>query len=370
MAPGRESPRVDPTRLTSGILGLPGVERMSDSHIKATRFWLALIALILVIAAMRQAQTLVVQILLATFVALVASPQVFWLKKKGLPVWLAVGLVVVALLLFFVLLGLIVGGASRQFSAKLPFYREQLLVRLRELGELLGERAASTLREMLEAIDPSRAMSLALDLINGLSEALTNVFVSGFVVILMLFELTVFPDKLHAALPDSRVLDYFDTVVTSLKRYFVLKVGISLLTGVCVGIFVAIVGLDFAVLCGLLAFLLNFIPNIGSILAAVPAVLLALIQLGPGPALVVVAGYVAINMLIGNVIEPSVTGQGVGLSTLVVFLSLVFWGWVLGPVGMLLSVPMTMAIKIALESSPQTRWAAVLISSKVPEATD
>jgi AI-2 transport protein TqsA len=109
--------------------------------------------------------------------------------------------------------------------------------------------------------------------------------------------------------------------------------------------------------------MLNFIPNLGSIIAAVPAVLLALIQLGVGDALYTGLGYVVVNMLIGNVLEPRMMGKGLDLSTLVVFLSLVFWGWVLGPVGMLLSVPLTMTLKIALESFDDTRWVAVFLGS-------
>ena len=135
-------------------------------------------------------------------------------------------------------------------------------------------------------------------------------------------------------------------------------------------------GLDFPLLWGLLAFLLNYIPNIGSIIAAVPAVLLALVQIGPGRAIVIAGGYVAINLLIGNLIEPRVMGQGLGLSTLVVFLSLIFWGWVLGPVGMLLSVPLTMTLVMALESQEDTRRYALILtrsksrksSSKDPDA--
>ena len=112
---------------------------------------------------------------------------------------------------------------------------------------------------------------------------------------------------------------------------------------------------------GLLAFLLNYVPNIGSVIAAVPAVLFAAVQLGPGAALWAAAGYLVMNVAVGSILEPRFMGRGLGLSALVVFLSLVFWGWVLGPVGMFLSVPLTMMIKIALDSHPDTHWIAVLL---------
>ena len=114
---------------------------------------------------------------------------------------------------------------------------------------------------------------------------------------------------------------------------------------------------------GVFAFLLNYIPNIGSIIASVPAVLLSLIQLGPMPALISAVGFFLVNTMVGSVVEPKVMGEGIGLSTLVVFLSLAFWGWVLGPVGMLLSVPLTMAVKIALGGEESTQWISILLGS-------
>jgi predicted PurR-regulated permease PerM len=124
-----------------------------------------------------------------------------------------------------------------------------------------------------------------------------------------------------------------------------------------------IIGVQSAVLWGLLAFMLNYVPNIGSIIAAVPAVLFALVGLGVGGALATVAVFAVVNVLIGSIIEPRYMGRGLGLSTLVVFVSLVFWGWVLGPVGMFLSVPLTMTVKIALGASESTRWVSVMLGS-------
>jgi AI-2 transport protein TqsA len=145
-----------------------------------------------------------------------------------------------------------------------------------------------------------------------------------------------------------------------------IKTWMSLATGIAVFIWLVIIGVNYAVLWGLLAFFLNYVPNIGSIIAAIPAVLLALIQLGLVKSIIVAGGFTVINLLIGNVIEPRFMGRGLGLSTLVVFLSLLFWGWVLGPVGMLLSVPLTMTAKIALDSRDETRWLAILLGPEIP----
>jgi predicted PurR-regulated permease PerM len=116
-----------------------------------------------------------------------------------------------------------------------------------------------------------------------------------------------------------------------------------------------------------LAFLLNFVPNIGSIIAAIPAVILALIQLGFIGAIEVAVIFMLVNIILGSVLEPKYMGQGLGLSTLVVFVSLIFWGWAFGPVGMLLSIPLTITLKLALQSNPQTKWIAVLLDSEAKE---
>ena len=166
----------------------------------------------------------------------------------------------------------------------------------------------------------------------------------------MMLEASVFSEKVSFIRNDTgKTLTNIAGFLDNTQRYMAIKAFTSLITGVLIGISMALMGVDYAVLWGFLAFLLNFIPNIGSIIAAVPAVLMTLLQLGGGSAVSVAIIFLAVNMLIGNVIEPRVMGRGVGLSSLVVFLSLVFWGWLLGPVGMLLSVPLTMLVKFAAE---------------------
>ena len=129
--------------------------------------------------------------------------------------------------------------------------------------------------------------------------------------------------------------------------------------------FAMVMQIDYPILLGLMAFLLNYVPTIGSIIAAVPAVMLAVVQHGGSHGLYTALGYVLINVGISNWLEPKVLGRGLGLSPLIIVISMFFWGWVLGPVGMLLSVPLTMAIKIGLEAGPETRWIAVLMGATV-----
>ena len=120
---------------------------------------------------------------------------------------------------------------------------------------------------------------------------------------------------------------------------------------------------------GFLGFVLNYIPTIGSIVAAIPAVLLAAVQLGPGMAALIAGGYLVINITIGNALEPRIMGDQLGLSPMVVFLSLVFWGWLWGPAGMLLSVPLTVVLRSILIHRDETRWLAILLGpNRIPRA--
>ena len=158
----------------------------------------------------------------------------------------------------------------------------------------------------------------------------------------------------------------FKKFIGDINHYLLIKTGVSVTTGILIGIWMSILGVDFPVLWGFLAFLLNYVPNIGVVIAAVPAVILALIQYGFGQAALVAGGYLAVNFIIGTIVEPKIVGRGVGLSTLVVFLSLIFWGSLLGLIGMVLCVPFTMTLKFALESNEQTRWIAILLGPEEP----
>jgi predicted PurR-regulated permease PerM len=182
----------------------------------------------------------------------------------------------------------------------------------------------------------------------------------------ILLEASSFPNKLRVLLGHPhQVFPQFTKFMSDLERYMVLKTLISLATAILVATWLSVLGVDSPILWGFLAFLLNYIPSVGSTVAAIPAVLLALIQFGIGRAVMVAAGYMAINFILDNIIEMRLMGNRLGLSTLVVFLSLLFWGGLLGSVGMVLCVPLTMTLKFACENNKGTEWIAVLLGSGV-----
>ncbi len=216
---------------------------------------------------------------------------------------------------------------------------------------------------MLDYFDPSAAMKVAATTLSGLGAALTDGFLILLTVIFILFEASSMPRKIKLALENpEKSFSQFSRITSSVQGYLVIKTAVSLLTGLSITLWLLFLDVDYPVLWGLLAFMLNYVPNIGSIIASVPAFLLAFIQHGISSALLVILGYAVVNVVVGNIIEPRYMGKQLGLSPLVVLLSLVIWGWVLGPVGMLLSVPLTMIVKIALEATEDLRWVAIMLS--------
>ena len=324
-------------------------------------------ALVVIAAGLKASQDLMVPFLLATFIATIAATPMFWLQRKGVPAGLSLPVVMVLIVFLVILLGALVAQSASAFSSELPFYQERLLVLQGELVALLQPLIEPLgidiqLKTVLANFSPNSALEMAGTTLARLGGVLSNSFLIVLTVIFILAEAASFPRKLADILKDpEKDLPHFSKFAENVNRYIAIKTSISAFTGITVTIFLWILGVDFPILWGILAFLLNYVPTIGSIIAAVPPLILALIQLGPGAAGIVALGFLTINIVMGNAIEPRFMGKGLGLSTLVVFLSLVVWGWILGPVGMLLSVPLTMTAKIALEANPRTEWLAHLM---------
>jgi len=330
---------------------------------EASKTLLTIAAFVVVVAGMSAAKVILVPFLLAAFIAIISAPPLFWLQRKGLPTWLSLLIVIIGVLFIGLLVAYLVGSSVKDFSRDLPVYEAKLKQQtalivgwLEKLGVDISDLA------LTKIFNPSAAMKLVAVLLNSLGNVLANGFLILMTVIFMLLEASSFPTKLRTVLSDPQSsLTRLDIFISNVKHYMAIKTLISLVTGIFITIWLTIIGVDYPLLWGLLAFALNYVPNIGSIIAAVPAVLLAIIQLGLMRAIFAAVGYIVINLLMGSVIEPRFMGRGLGLSTLIVFLSLLFWGWILGPVGMLLSVPLTITAKIALDSRDDTRWIAVLL---------
>ncbi len=327
---------------------------------------ITLAAIVVIIYGMQAGKVLLVPLLLAVFIALLAVRPMLWLQRHRVPSVLAALLLLVLIMLLLAVLGTIVGASIADFTAALPAYQarlDSLVERLLRLAatHMDGDRRIEGLSDV---VDPGWAMGLAANILNGLRDVLTNTFLILFTVVFILLEVSSVQTKVRAAF--GKRTDAFENAaqfLNNLGRYLYIKTAVSAATGLTAGGLTWLIGLDFPLLWGMLAFLLNYVPTIGSIIAAVPAVLMALVQLGVGEATATAVAFGAINVVFGALLEPRLMGYGVGISPLIVFTGLVFWGWIFGPVGMLLSVPLTMTLKLALEGDERTRWIAILLGS-------
>lgn len=336
-----------------------------DSN-RGTRFLLIMAALVVILWGIHQAKSFVVWLLISVFLAVIGTRPLFWLERKGIPSVVAVLIVVASLIGILLCMGLLVGASISNFSNALPIYQERLQEQISAFKGWLSSRGVEMPDKfLLKYVNPGAVMTLTAGLLSGLASILSNIVLILLTVTFILIEASSFRVKLRAALgPNQKGFPSLSRVVDDIERYMQVQTAISLATGIVVGTWLFILGIDFPVLWGLLAFLLNFVPYLGALIAAIPAIFLALIQLGIGPAMYAAAGYVVIFLIIGNVVQPWLMGRSLGLSTLVVFVSLVFWGGLLGLVGVVLAIPITMALKLALEDNEGTRWIAVLLGPK------
>lgn len=320
--------------------------------------------LVIILVGIKVAAEIIVPFILALFIAIILNPMIRRLERIRVPRVLAITFVISVIIFFMAVLLAYLGTTLNELTRTLPQYRSLLISPLQTLDPWLQRVGISvSVDELVKYIDPNAAMTLVTSLITQLSNAMTSIFLLLLTVVFMLIEVPQLPVKLQQLMSrPAEGMGAIQRALDSVSHYLVLKTAISLVTGLVVWIMLAMLDVRFAFVWGLLAFSLNYIPNIGSVLAAIPPVAQVLVFSGLYDALFVVAGYLAINLVFGNIIEPRMMGRGLGLSTLVVFLSLIFWGWLLGPVGMLLSVPLTIAVKIALEQNEGGKSIAVLLS--------
>ncbi len=338
----------------------------------ASQHLLNLASLAVVVAGLKLGAPLLVPFAAAFFLAVLSLPLLTWLEEHRVPRQLAISVAVLANVGLLALVGMLISSSLSSFVDAAPHYRDQmmgLLDRAVAWGESRGMPAARWVEEGL--FDAASVVDLIGGTLRGVASVATSLLLVVTTMVFILVEVATFPAKLQAALGNRvQPLWRYARIRLEVQRYLVMKTVVSAIMGALTGIGVWAIGLDFPLLWGLVAFVFNYVPNIGPVLAAVPALGLALVTLGIGRTLLVAALFLALHLGLGNLLEPQLFGRRLGLSPLVVFASLVFWGWVWGPVGMLLSVPLTVIARIVFENSRDLRWVAVLLASEPPGEED
>jgi len=330
---------------------------------KVQQFLFTFAAFIIVIAGMRAAQDILIPFMLSVFIAVISHPLVVSLRARGIHTGFSILLVIFAIIAVGFGITSLLGTSLNDFTSNLPNYQKLLQDNAANFFAFLEEKGiALSGQAILERFDPGAAMSLTSTILSGLGSVLSSALLILLMVVFMLLEGTIFNHKLSQIFGGKKEkIDQIDSFSKTVKRYMLIKTGTSLATGMIATIWLSIIGVDYPLLWGFLTFLFNYVPTIGSIIAAVPPTLLALIQMGFFSAFLTGIGYIVINLIVGSFLEPRFMGKGLGISTLLVILSLIFWGWVFGPIGMVLSVPLTMTIKIALSNFEKTEWISTLM---------
>ncbi len=358
------------------------VPDQSDRH-PGLRFLVTLAAIIILAYGLRAGQPILLPIALAGFLAVICLPFVLWLAKRRVPPNLAI---LVTVLVAAGVFGLLILVGSQQLRA----LQAQVLIQIEAISPQLNQWFEEVetwvpivqegeLRETtLELLSVDTLTRVATGATTWALSFLSTAFLVFLILVFTLSESAVLPRKLRAISADSLASDErYGKIVDEVQGYLVIKTMVSLCSGLLLGLWTWAMGLELPILFGLIAFVLNYVPTIGSIIASVPAIVLALVQVHPvsgefvsidiQEAAIVGLGYGVVNVVFGNWLEPTLMGRRLGMSTLVVIVSLVFWGWLWGPVGALLSVPLTMVAKIMLENTPDLRWIAVLLDKNPPD---
>ena len=326
---------------------------------------LKLATLVVILGGIKLSAEIMVPFLMALFFAIVLNPLVTWLMRRGIRRGLAISLVVLVVLTGLALIIAMIAGSLQEFSEVYPQLQAQAEQKLAIIQHFAARFHIMISPESLaQRLDPNAVMDVATTMLGQFSGAMTQIVLVMMTVIFMLFEVHHLPYKLRYALVNPQIrIAGLHRALKGVTHYLALKTLISLATGILVWLALMALGVKFALLWGLVAFVLNFVPNIGPVIAGIPPVLQALLLNTPLEAGLVATLFIAIHMLLGNLLEPRVMGRGLGLSSLVVFLSLIFWGWLLGPVGMLLSVPLTSVCKILMETTPGGSKLAILLGN-------
>ncbi|MDR3235076.1 MAG: AI-2E family transporter [Planctomycetaceae bacterium] len=365
-----------------------------------TKFLLASAALIVIFAGLKAAQDILAPFFLAVFFATVLLPPLRWLKNRGLSDITAI--LVLSGVVFLLGLGFvwIFSTSLTHFAAKIPVYQEKVTGGLAAADNWINDTldrfdavektiphwgnpeeltAVPQNNEAIEKADTEEKVKFSLRNIVqvdtlvgyvqiGVKELLNTAAVSSLVAVLVIFlliEAAHLPNKVTEAFGGRDLSnEYFERIAADTWNYMKIKTGVNILTGAATGTGLWFLGVEYALLWGILMFFLNYIPNIGQIIASVPPVLLALMDQGTTSAVIVTLWLAAVNTAAGYGLEPRYLEAGLGISGLVVLLSLIFWGWLLGPAGMFLSAPLTMVVKIVLQNDPKTRWIAVMLGNR------
>jgi AI-2 transport protein TqsA len=337
---------------------------------KGAQALMMLAAAAIVAGAIKLAAAFIAPFLVAACIAIAVQPIFRWVHSSRIPNFSAI------VLSLLVVIGLLVGvgallvvalanlaGSTVQYVSSLHQVQMQATVWLEAHHQ--HALAQSLYGSHLDALLQQATTFVVM----GVPTVLSTVVTVLLLIVFMLLEVTTMPKRVHAALGWSpSTFSDFSRTMSEIQRYLSVKTATSAATGICCGLWCAVCGVPNPALWGLVTFALHYVPTVGSLVAAMPPVFIALTAFGIGRAAEVAGGLAFFSLIIGNLIEPNALGRSLSVSPLVVLLSMFVWGWLLGPTGALLSVPLTLIAKIVLWNTSDLHWVAVLLGPTPPAA--
>lgn len=333
------------------------------------RLLLSTAGAVAVLAGMRAAASIIGPVLIALIITVAWSPGSNWLRKRGwhpsLAALTGIALGIVGIALFVAL----VWSSLLQLQDNLPGYQPRIEALQQLLRRQLSNLPIDTSRLFTTSVfSPASIVGYALKIVQNVTQTAGNLFLLVLLMAFMMLEAVRYPQKLVEAFSSSpEVIARFAHFSESIRSYVGLNAVFGFAAAFLDTMLLLSLGVDFAILWGVLSFLLSFLPNIGFIIALTPPTLLALIQFGFGRSIAVLAGYIVINFIVDNIVKPRFVGGRLDLSPLVVVISLLFWGWLLGPMGALAAVPLSIGARFLFESFEESRWLAYLMSDAGPK---
>ncbi|MBA3403760.1 MAG: AI-2E family transporter [Gemmatimonadaceae bacterium] len=327
---------------------------------------LAVASGVAVLAGMRAAASIIGPVIIALIITIAWSPGSEWLRRKG---WHPSVAALTGIVLGVIGMGLFVAlvwSSLIQLQDNLPTYQTRVEALQQTITAKLSDLPIDSSRLFSgEMLRPSALVGYAVGFVRQVTSAVGNLFFLVLLMAFMMLEAVRYPQKLRDALATSSTgVEQFNRFSVRIREYVVINSVFGLIAATLNTVLLLLLGIDYAILWGVLSFLLSFVPNIGFAIALVPPALLALVQFGFARAGIVIAGYTLINFLVDNVFKPRFVGESLDLSALVVVLSLLFWGWLLGPIGALIAIPLSIATKFLFEGFEESRWLAHLMSDQ------
>ena len=335
---------------------------MDSINLKNYFFYFA--SFVVIIAGVKMASQVVVILFLAIFISSIFSTLLKVLQKKHIPRLFSYFIILLIVSGIGVMLAYVINISLNDFLTNLPTYEEKLkntILNLLHFAQDSGIQIDKA--KIMGALNFNSFFGFTTNIIGSIGTFLSKFLLVVIGVAFILAESKSFQTKLRVIFRNNaKKLEHFNLFSFNIQKYFVVKSFTSFLTGFIITIVLTLFGVDYPVLWGVIAMLFNFVPVVGSIIASIPAVLLTFMNLDINTTIWVIVLYVIINISISNILEPKLMGKELGLSPLVIFFSLIFWGYILGIVGMSLAVPITMTLKIAFDSNTSTHWLGILMS--------